>query len=391
MDKKLRIALVTNNYTPFSGGVVSSINASVAQLQQQGHTVRIFTFNFLGEQHMHDPDYVVRLACPIRFKYKQNHMAIAWRAHKQLRAMFEEFQPDIVHSHHPFLLGQTAVGVANMLRVPIVFTFHTLYEEYVHYVPLHSSITRPAVNKIVRDYCNQVDRIIAPTTIMQDYICGLGVTVPITVLPSAVQECYVQQMALPVVTRCESDPFNLLLVSRFTPEKNIPFLLDVFTQLKDQHAYTFTLVGYGSEYEFLQEYAYQKLGLSSEQIIFVRKPEREQLLQFYCQADLFLFSSLSDTQGLVLAEAMASSTPVIALDGPGQRAIIINGANGFLVANQQEMATKIEEVANDSVLHARMREGARKTALEYAPEVIGVRLLDCYWQMLKDQMSIVID
>ena len=99
----MRIFFVTNTYTPYSGGVVQSITALVDELRKQGHEVFIITLTFLDKHN--DPEYVIRIPCPIRFMYKKNHMAIAWRPTYNIQSLIERYKPDIIHIHHPFLLG----------------------------------------------------------------------------------------------------------------------------------------------------------------------------------------------------------------------------------------------------------------------------------------------
>src|SRR5688572_25186753 len=118
------IFFITNNYTPYSGGVVHAINATVKGLQDQGHIVFIITLTFLPN-HSNDPECFIRLSCPIRFSYKNNHMALPWRPNYQLEQLIKKYKPDIFHIHHPFLLGKSALYVARKNKIPCIFTYHT--------------------------------------------------------------------------------------------------------------------------------------------------------------------------------------------------------------------------------------------------------------------------
>lgn len=160
--EKLRIAMVSNNYTPYSGGVVSSIDAQTADLQDDGHLVRIITLDFLGRGHS-DPEHVRRILTPIKFTYRNNHYAIPWYMVTQLSTLLRRMQPDIVHIHHPFLLGAKGLEVARMLGIPSVFTYHTLYEEYAHYVPLPAAAAKVLIRHLVHKFCCGVDAVIAPS------------------------------------------------------------------------------------------------------------------------------------------------------------------------------------------------------------------------------------
>ena len=373
--------MVTNNYTPYQGGVVSSINATVAALQKQGHTVTLVTLDFLGKGH-NDPAWVKRLSCPIKFVYKKNHMAVAWRAKKQLKKIIKELNPDVVHVHHPFLLGRLAARIAKPRGIPIVFTYHTVYEAYAHYVFLPEWITKRLIKYRVLSFCRYVSGIIAPSTSIKNYLRVEGIETPIKVLPSGLQ-----QMFLPKDTQVrpiEKNCLGLLSVGRMVKEKNIESLLRVAQQLSMcDIPYSLTLVGYGTEYEPLQRYAYQELQLSPEQVIFVHQPPKDMIVQLYRESNIFLFSSRTDTQGIVLAEAMASGLPVIAFDGPGQRDIIVQGHNGYIVADEGAMVARISALAKDASLLEHLSQRAFSTAELYQPDVLVQRAIAFYEQVAR--------
>ena len=376
--KKLRIALISNNFTPYSGGVVSSINTQVATLLEDGHFVRVITLDFLGNKHT-DPDYVVRVFTPIKFRCKQNHYAIPWFMVTQLKKIITGMNADMVHVHHPFLLGTKGVEVARSLGLPVIFTYHTLYEEYAHYVPLPVSIAKPLIRKLVRNFCCAVDTVIVPSPNIIDYLKEQNIITRLKCIPSSLQSCF-QGIPYTERTRSAGDPVKLLSVLRFTKEKNVPFLLDVLNLLDER--FTLTLVGYGVEYENLRTYAYDHLQLSEQQLQFVLKPPREQLINYYKGADLFLFPSRTDTQGLVLLEAMACSTPVVAVMGPGQRDIIQNNKNGLLVTTTEEMAQAIKYLIKQNKTFISLKKEAWCTAQNYLPEQFREQLLAAYRQVI---------
>src|SRR3990170_8888772 len=131
----LSIAIITNNFTPYSGGVVSSILSFSNQLRLQGHHVIIITLDFLGNQNIDEP-YVVRLSCPIKFMKNGKPISIAWKATSQILQILKEQKIDIIHVQHPFLLGVAGLKAGKKLSIPVIFTYHTLYEHYVHHIPL---------------------------------------------------------------------------------------------------------------------------------------------------------------------------------------------------------------------------------------------------------------
>lgn len=374
----MRIAFVTNNYTPYSGGVVSSINAFVQQLVALGHQVLIVSLDFLGDAHKDEP-LVKRVASVTYFVYKKNPMAVPWRPDSTVLHYLEEFQPDVVHVHHPFLLGHSGVSAAKELGVPVLFTYHSLYEQYAHYIPLYQPWVKAAVTRRVLYFCEQVDHIIAPGGFVRDYLIERGITTPITVLPSPLRRLFFGPVC--PVREAAASPVRLLVVSRLVQEKNIEGALDAVAQLKDM-AYTLTVVGYGEHEQALRDYAARTLMLPQDRVKFIIRPTQLQLVDLYRSSDIFLFPSVTDTQGLVLAEAMASGVPIVALDGPGQRDIVRDGDNGYIVQSVAAMADAVRAIVADPVEHARLRHGACATAQRYHPEKLAARLVDLYLSLI---------
>ncbi len=377
--KPLRIAFVTNNYTPYSGGVVSSITSFAQELKRSGHEVTIITLDF--GVHCNDDPMVQRIPCPVTFMYKKNYMAVPWRARHHLQQLLEVFNPDIIHSQHPFLLGAVTHRVAKTLQCPMVFTYHTVYEDYAHYVPLPQAITRWAIIQLVTSYCKSVQLVVTPSVVIQNTLKSRGIPTPTAVIRSGLQSVFVPKEQ--PAKRKQQKPFTLLVVSRFVPEKNIGFILDLFKQLKEQcpDVFQLTLIGYGQEFELLKKYAYDTLTLSAQEVVFIHKPDKKVIAQAYRQADLFLFASHTDVQPLALVEALAGATPIIALAGVG-RAVIKHGYNGFIAHSMQEMIAYIMRIAESPELHQQLQDNAWKTAQDYVPAQTTAQLVESYYNVI---------
>lgn len=384
MSNHLRVLFATNNYTPYSGGVVSSIQASTNELQNQGHEVFIATLDFLGHGHHDDPDYVFRLPCPIKFLYKNNYMALPIRACHNMKKLVQHLRPHIIHSHHPFLLGKAALKIANDYSIPIVFTHHSLYERWSHVIPLPAGVSCPLIRSYVRKYCNQVSGIIAPSGMVKESLVERGVNKPIAVIPSGLQKLFSPLCRFVEKKISINQPLELISVTRFSPEKNIPFLLELIAELlkKDINC-RLSLVGYGTLWHQMKEYAYKELGLSSKYVSFIYRPEKERLAKLYRNADIFIFSSQLDTQGIVLAEAMAGGTPVLALDGAGQRDIIEQGKNGFILNSMPAIIDCIEKLCNDVTMLKKLSYNSWQTAKRYKIDNVSIHLVEFYKQFIR--------
>lgn len=370
----MKIVFITNNFTPYSAGVVSSIKATIAALQKYGHKVTVITLDFDGKQH-DDLPYVYRLHCPIKFYHRQNPIGIPWRALQQIDKIMQVELPDVVHSHHPFGLGWHAHKIARIYDVPIVFTHHTMYEDFSHYVPLYQPWVKKITNSLVTKYCNEVDHVIAPSSTVKQMLHGKAIATPITCLPSPVMQLFENQEQQ-LQQSYKNGPFKLIAVSRFVPEKNLYALLDLMKLLPRN--VTLILVGYGILYAELKRYAFEELQLERDRVTFLYKPEKPLLKKAYQAAHCFLFTSKTDTQGLVLAESMSCSTPVIALDGPGQRDIIIDGVNGFIVDDLSQMAEMVKKLIRSPKLYKKLQEGAYATSRNYTTFAIGQQLHELY-------------
>ncbi len=372
-QKKQVILFVSNNYTPYSGGVVSSIDTSLKALRALGHSVYLVTLDF-GVATNTDDKYVYRIPCPIQFRYKSNHMAIPWKAQQFLERIVQDLAPDIVHVHHPFLLGQSALIASHTYKIPIVFTYHTLYDQYTHYIPVPTTVARPVVRWVVKQFCRKVNGIIVPSNTIKKILQNTGISTVMETIPSGILPIFVHKNR---PHKFYTKPIQLITVSRFAREKNIPFLLRTI-KLLDPALFRFTLIGYGSETDYLQQYAYQELKLSPDTVNFVIRPSKEELSHWYMRSHVFIFASLTETQGLVLAEAMAHATPVVALRASGVNDIVVSGVNGYTVDSSAAMADAIKHVVSNQELYQSFSENAWLTAQHYFPEHHAKNLLQFY-------------
>ncbi len=376
--RTLKILLVSNNYTPYSGGVVSALQLLLDQLQKLGHEVRLITLDF-GVPVV-DSEHVVRIPSFFTFSYKKNRMAIPQQAKSFLTEYIKNFNPDIVHAHHPFLLGPIVVDCAKRLDIPTVFTYHTRYDEYAHYVPIFPTyLVKKYINNAVYQFCQSVNAIIAPTVTIKNQLKKKGIKNQIKVIPTPIAPQFFLHKKERDVSHKKK--FDLLCVSRFVPEKNLFFLLDVMKMLNHDN-FTLTLVGYGALYDELRSYAFNKLALSEYSIQFVEKPTKEKLIDEYSNADLFVFSSTTETQGMVLAEAMACGLPVVAVNAPGASDIIENGCNGFLIETRSEMKSILERIYADKKLYTHLKQHALITAQHYQPKRVIEQLVKLYQVLL---------
>ncbi len=178
----MNILMLTNTFTPFVGGVARSVTAFANECRKAGHRVVIVAPVFAGAPESEED--VIRIPAIQHFNGSDFSVALPIPGYLSLR--LEQFRPDIVHSHHPHLLGNTAVRIASRFSRPLVFTHHTMYEHYLHYVPAEANRMQQFVVSLVTGYCNLCDHVIAPSQSVARVLRRRGVETPVSVVPTGV-------------------------------------------------------------------------------------------------------------------------------------------------------------------------------------------------------------
>ena len=396
----MRIAMMTNNYKPVIGGVPISIERLADGLRKRGHTVYIFAPD-CGDPEQKEP-FVIR--CKTLDKRLTGDFPVLNILSPGIEDIFRCLQIDLIHVHHPMVMGQIALHLGEKYRIPVVYTYHTRYEMYLHYIKPYAVLEeyarehRAAQEAVhcIRDvtvpgficrFMEQCDLIFAPTPTMAEYLEAQNLPVPVRVMPTGLSEqAYVQEPSAAQTLReyfLDGKKYLLTTVSRLAKEKNFDFMLRGLAVLKEQigDCFRLLLIGDGPERENLEILA-QELGLS-DNIRFLGFLPNDQLGLYHRAGDCFLFSSCSETQGIVLLEAMAAHTPVVALDATGVRDVVENGVNGFMTApNKWLWATRVRQVLESDALRKRLGENACQTALRYRACDIAQIAEESYRQVL---------
>jgi len=388
VSSAMNILMMTNTFTPFVGGVSRSVTAFAQECRNAGHRVIVVAPVFDGMPESEED--VIRI--PAIQDFNGSDFSVALPVPGFLSSHLEQFKPDIVHSHHPHLLGNTAVRIAARLGRPLVFTHHTMYEHYLHYVPAEANRLRQFVIALVTGYCNLCDRVIAPSRSVADILCERGVETPIEVIPTGVDVKQFSRGNGQGFRRSHGIPRNALVagyVGRLAPEKNLAFLADALcTCLADVRRGRFLVVGSGPSGNEIRD-AFERAGLGTR--LHLAGPlDGQDLVDAYHAMDVFVFASQSETQGMVLTEAMSAGRPVVALDGPGVREVVQDGYNGRLLedASSVDFSSAVAEMmAAPAPRREKYKHAARETAKQFAMARCARRLMDVYEDLLKQQPS----
>ncbi len=381
----MRIAMLTNNYKPFVGGVPISVEHLAAALRERGHQVYIFAPSYAKQE---EEEFVLRYPS---FRWKVGGAPVP----NVLTGLFEkkikELQIDVIHVHHPALVGNVALSLRRRLGIPVVFTYHTRYEEYLHYLcPVGVREAAALLRAYLRHFCGNCDFLFAPTPGILHHLEREGIKTPVSIVPTGLPEgdYHAKEKtaaALRKAYRREAD-YLFCTVARLAKEKNLSFLLRGLSLVREElqkegKSFRHIFIGEGPEREKLEAEAVQ-LGLGNT-AVFLGNVPNEEIKNYLSAADLFLFTSKSETQGIVLLEAMAAGTPVVAVSASGV-CDIINGENGAQTEEREEVWAKaVKDILADGARYERLCAGARKTAAAYRESEVAALAEDGYGRAIR--------
>ncbi len=361
----MKILYISDVYFPRVNGVSTSIRTFVKQLQQLGHQVDLIAPDYGAVTQ--DDAFIKRVSAYSIYFDPEDKLMKYGDALKLLPELQQE-KYDLIHIHTPFVAHYLGVKLSQLLNIPCVETYHTFFEDYLHhYLPwIPQQLARGLARIISKKQCNAVNAIIAPSQPMLDVLRGYGVATKAEVIPTGLQtHSFVQAdgEAFRAKYNIAPDRPMLLYVGRVAFEKNITFLLEMAKSLVENHPNILLVVtGEGPAEKMLHHLA-KKLKLE-QNIQFIGYLDRDtELNACYKSADIFVFSSKSETQGLVLLEAMAQGTPVVAIAELGTASILIEGEGAMIAPdNVKGFAEKI----NALILHPEQRKALGEKARNYA-------------------------
>ena len=378
----MNICMMTNTYLPHVGGVARSVSTFAEEYRKLGHGVLVVAPEFDGKQPPKRAEAIVERVAAIQ-NFNGSDFSVRLPMAATLSDRLDDFKADIIHAHHPFLLGDTALRVATNKNVPIVFTHHTRYEDYTHYVPFDSPVLKEVATNLPTQFANLCDGVIAPSESIEKLIRQRGVTVPIKVVPTGIDvKAFAGADGKKARRKFKIPPGAFVVghVGRLAPEKNLGYLAEaVALFLKKKRDARFFLVGDGPSVEPLKA-TFAKHGVK-DRLILAGKLTGRALHEAYQAMDVFAFASKSETQGMVLAEAMAAGLPVVSLNASGVREVMRDGANGFMLptrATPQRFAAELGRLAGSASLLRACEREARVTADLFSKEHSAQHALEFY-------------
>jgi glycosyltransferase involved in cell wall biosynthesis len=381
----MNVLMLTNNYLPVVGGVSRSVDTFAQALKRRGHRVLVVAPAY--DDAPAEEDGVIRV--PALQHLTSHDAAVSLPMPGYLTASVTDFQPDVVHVHHPFFLGDTGLRIAARQNLPVVFTHHTMYEQYTHYLPANLPAMERFTIRLVTEFANHCDHVIAPSPSVAAVLRERGVTTPITAIPTGIDHAAFASGDRQAARRCYGIPPDAFVVGhlgRLAPEKNLHFLAEAVAKfLSDRRDAHFLLVGDGPVSGEMIAIC-QQAGVGER----LHRPDGElkgqALYDAYRAMDVYAFSSHSETQGMVLAEAMAAGVPVVAIDAPGARDIVRDRENGRLLAddNLAEYVAALGWLADlGGKERAALDAALARTAQEFSIDQTVRQLIEVYEEVCR--------
>lgn len=389
----MRIGIFTDTYPPYINGVSTSIAMLEAALRKLGHDVFIVTVNPEKLSYSFDDNgRIIRLpGIPVGiYDYRLTGIYPLKAINK-----IKEWNLDIIHSHTEFGVGTFARIMAKQLDIPIVHTYHTMYEDYVHYITKghFDTASKKAVEYLTKFYCDKtVTELIVPTKKTYDlfkkkYVFDRNVHIVPTGIE--VERFYKENnnekrtQELRKKYGIKKEDFVILFVGRLAEEKNIPFLIENQVELINKNKNCkLLIIGDGPDSDKFKKLA-SDLKIDSH-VIFTGKIPWSEIHEYYQMASIFVTASHTETQGLTLLEAMAASKPVVAYDDTAFQDVVVDDLNGYLFKDDKGYIFSVDKLMCNKTNYNRMCRQARINGEAHSSKYYAEKVLDVYYMALEN-------
>jgi glycosyltransferase involved in cell wall biosynthesis len=370
----MNILFISDVFFPRVNGVSTSINTFATELRALGHQVTLIAPSYTDEDKQEE--WIVRVPSH-KIYFDPEDRLMNFSKLKALLPWIRDKHFDIIHIHTPFTAHYVGIHFGKKLDIPVVETYHTFFEDYLHhYLPfIPQFISRKLARTISRRQCNAVDGIVSPSKPMLDVLKQYGIKTPAEVVATGLDESSFASVDGEHFRMSHDIPLAqpmLLFVGRVAHEKNIGFLLEMHVELIKKHPDALLVItGEGPAEESIK-HSIEKLGISNKVRMIGYLDRGHELIACYKAADIFVFASKSETQGLVLLEAMAQGTAVVAIAELGTKSILIEG-EGVLIAKDDinDFADKVSILLSDAPKRQMIGDKGR----QYAQEKWGAGVL----------------
>jgi glycosyltransferase involved in cell wall biosynthesis len=388
----MNILFISDVFFPRVNGVSTSINTFATELRALGHQVTLIAPSYTDEDKQEE--WIVRVPSH-KIYFDPEDRLMNFGKLKALLPWIRDKHFDVIHIHTPFTAHYVGIHFGKKLDIPVVETYHTFFEDYLHhYLPfIPQFISRKLARTISRRQCNAVDGIVSPSKPMLDVLKQYGIKTPAEVVATGLDDSSFASVDGEHFRMSHDIPLTqpmLLFVGRVAHEKNIGFLLEMHVELIKKHPDALLVItGEGPAEESIK-HSIEKLGISNKVRMIGYLDRSHELIACYKAADIFVFASKSETQGLVLLEAMAQGTAVVAIAELGTKSILIEG-EGVLIAKDDinDFADKVSILLSDAPKRQMIGEKGRQYAKEkWGAGVLAKKVAKFYKSTINQKSSL---
>ncbi len=389
----MRVGIFTEVYDPYVSGVSTSVMMLKKALENMHHTVYIVTANLERAKFKYDDKKKVMYLPGIKTGMYETRLTIS-RSKKALK-IIKDWHLDIIHAQTEFGVGNFARNVGKKLNIPIVYTYHTLYEDYVHYITHghFNALAKKIAIKITKTACHNCDELIVPTDKIKDlFINKYQITKEIHVIPSGIdtQKFVLNKEMTKEITKLKNkykindNDFIVGTIGRVGEEKSLDQEIIAFKKLLTYNK-NFKLIigGDGPELPNLKQLV-DKLKIQKN-VIFTGRIPYEKVPIFYHLFNVMTSFSLTETQGLTIIEALASSLPVVCINDISFKSMVENNYNGLIFNNHDEFVKDIIYLQNNEDVYKEMCNNAKNSVYVYSKEVFASEVLKIYHKALSNK------
>ncbi|KAB8130731.1 glycosyltransferase family 4 protein [Gracilibacillus oryzae] len=380
----MKILITTEWYSPVINGVVTSIVNLKKELEKLGHEVRVLTLSDEAKSYVKDDvTYISSLGVG---KIYPGARVTLFKNYKYLQQLID-WRPDVIHSQCEFSTFRLAKHLAKCLRIPIIHTYHTVYEDYTHYFSPNQKWGKAMVAIFSRKVLKNATYVIAPTEKVSNLLQDYGVKQPIKVIPTGIDLSSYQQFKTDQTRNTIRKQLNipeqdnlLIFVGRLAKEKNLEEILSYFSQIDNKNM-SLLIVGDGPQRQHLEKYA-KKLNIENK-VIFTGMVPPKDIPSYYRTADVFVSASNSETQGLTYIEALASGLPALCRKDPCLESVVENGVNGWLFETFREFEHYMKNIFEEQTVYKELSANAEKTAYDnYSSVAFAKNIEDTYYDAI---------
>jgi 1,2-diacylglycerol 3-alpha-glucosyltransferase len=384
----MKIAFFANSYFPITYGSTVSIENFRVGLEKLGHEVHIFVPRFWGYKYEIEH---IHLYPSVMFGYKIKY-PLAILNFSKITKEAELLDFDIIHAQHPFSVGCEGMKIAKKKNIPLIFTHHAKYEEYSHYIPpiIPQKIVKSIISKRVTNFANQADICISPSKTIEEYMRERKIITQIEILPTGIAWKNFQRGDRGATRKklgIKEGQKVVMFLGRIENEKNIIFLVqEILPILKNNQNIKFLLVGGGSLVPEIKKLAKKEDVLS--QLIFTGIVKQSEVVDFYAVADVFLHASLTETQGMTIAEAMSAGLPIVAIEASGVVDQLENQKTGIMIKKEKGLFKKeVEKIIIDEDRARELGKAAKEKSKEFDNSIRVKQLEKIYKEAIKNKKS----